>query len=321
MDGRGLTTEPLSFSRLATQNFRLIYAHKLQGYRWLLGLAASFHLTPVLGKLYWHYATHHTPSIFPDFLALCLSVGARVTWLFLFRDPAEFLHFKRPGRGYRLAVCGTVILTTLPNGVVHVWALKTALQNDILVASGRWPAVVAIVFLVPLAGLVSWMAWRFLLKLEENNEEFEPTRKTRSPFTTYADNPSSLPARTAATDGYLSKAYEEQNLRELEVSTAHSSAQDEATTVLAEVQPDAAVNPEEPLIETNVDVVSNNTKPLCCQTIARFEHRSESHAGPHSWFSFPMFPAILSGYACVLLIGLPIWIHEDRRYELRDPSP
>merc|ERR1711977_438863 len=79
---------------------------KLQGYRWLLGLAASFHLTPVVGKLYWHYATHHTPSIFPDFLAFCLSVGARVTWLFLFRDPAEFLHFKRPGRAYRLAVCG-----------------------------------------------------------------------------------------------------------------------------------------------------------------------------------------------------------------------
>ena len=321
MDAHGLATEPLSFSRLATQNFRLIYAHKLQGYRWLLGLAASFHLTPVVGKLYWHYATHHTPSIIPDFLAFCLSVGARVTWLFLFRDPAEFLHFKRPGRAYRLAVCGAVVLTTLPNGVVHIWALKMALKNDSLVASGRWPAIVAIIFLVPLAGLVSWMAWRFLLGLEENNEEFEPTIKARSSFTMFADNPSSLRARTAAADGYLSKAYEEQKLRELEVPPAHSSTQDEATTVSVEVQPDAAVNTEQPLIETNMDVFSNDTKPLRCQTIARFEHRSESHAGPHSWFSFPIYSAILSGYACVLLIGLPIWIREDRKYKLTDPSP
>ena len=320
MDAHGLATEPISFSRLATKNFRLIYAHKLQRYRWLLGLAASFHLTPVVGKLYWHYATHHTPSIFPDFWAFCLSVVARVTWLFLFRDPAEFFRLQRPGRAYRLAVCGTVVLTTLPNGIVHVWALRMALKNDSLLASGRWPAIVAIIFLMPLAGLVSWMAWRFLLGLEEKNEEFEPTIKSRSPFTRYADIPSSLPARTAAADGYLFKAYEEQKLGELGVPPAHSSTQEEATTVSPEVQSDAAVNLEGP-IETNVDVFSNNTKPLRCQTIARFEHRSESHAGPHSWFSFPIFSAILSGYSCVLLIGLPIWIHEDRKYKLRDPSP
>lgn len=48
---------------------------------------------------------------------------------------------------------------------------------------------------------------------------------------------------------------------------------------------------------------------------------SQSHSGPNSWFSFRIIPLILSTYATVLLIVLPILIYEDRQYNLRAPSP
>ena len=154
MDAQSLSTETLSYSRIVTRRWRQIYTHRLQWFRWVLSLAATFHFSPNFGKLYWHYySTHHTPSVLSDFLAFSLSVAARFTWLFLFRDPAAFLQFKRPGRAYRWMVCGTVALTTLPNSLVHFWVLKVALNNDTIVLSGVVTATLAIVFLVPLMGL------------------------------------------------------------------------------------------------------------------------------------------------------------------------
>ncbi|KAK0124840.1 hypothetical protein ONS96_008719 [Cadophora gregata f. sp. sojae] len=317
MDSHGLSTEPISFSRLATQNIRQIYAHKLQGFRWLLGLAVVFQLTPNTGKLYWHYSTHHSPSILPDFLAFSLSLAARITWLFLFRNPAEFLLFRRPGRGYQWAVCGTVILTTLPNGVVHIWALKMALKNDTVVLSGIWTAILAIIFLVPLAGLVSWMAWRFLLGFEETDEKFEPTVKYGPSIAEYRDNPTPILTRTDISSGYLSQAYEAQKISEQEEPALQSLARREVVPTSADAQVDTV---QEFFVEADPIVPVDAAKPPRCQTIARFEHMSESHSGPHSWFSFPIIPVVLSVYAALLLVALIIWIHEDREYKLRDPS-
>ena len=177
MDVQSLPRENTSYSRLITRGWHDIFNNRLQWFRWTLGLAAGFHLAPNLGKLYWHYNTHHTASVFPDFLALSLSVAARFSWIFLFRDPSTFLQFKRPGRAYRWMVCGTVALTTLPNTLVHIWALRMALRNDTIILSGIVAAVIAIIFLIPLIGLVWWMAWRFLLGLDESDEDFEPTVK------------------------------------------------------------------------------------------------------------------------------------------------
>jgi hypothetical protein len=299
----------------------------------VLGLAAAFHLVPNSGKLYWHYRTHHTPSVLPDFLAFSFSVAARFTWLFLFRDPAAFLQFKRPGRLYRWMVCGAVALTTLPNGLVHVWALKMALKMDTVVPAGVMHATLAIVFLVPLMGLVWWMAWRFLLGLDESDEEFEPIFKNSMIVTggerqhlgpavePYTDNVSIPSARTVVANGYLSQAYEEQRLIAQEPPPDQSSAGRVETPQLEEVHGEEVEELEQPLNEAaNATSTTDVASPPRCRTIARFEYVSQSHSGPHSWLSYPLIPLILSTYATILLIGLPIWIHEDRQYKFRTPS-
>ncbi|KAG4433304.1 hypothetical protein IFR05_011224 [Cadophora sp. M221] len=326
METQDLSTESFSIGRLVTSNFSQIYTHKLQWFRWVLGLAAAFHVTPNFGKLYWHYFTHHAPSILPDFLAFSLSAAARFTWLFLFRNPAAFLHFRRPSRAYQWAVCGTVAATTLPNGVVHVLALKAALKNDTIVLSGVWSAILAIVFLVPLAGLVWWMAWRFLLEAKESDEEFEPTVKQTVTVTNYIIEPYTDHAPLPLSDvvgpqGYLSRAYDEQRLAEQELRPEQIYTIPEETSPPEEVLVEAVEGLEQPLSVENAATIADVVNPPRCPTRARFEHMSESHSGPHSWFSFPIFPIVLSTYATVLLIGLPIWIHEDREYKLRNPSP
>ncbi|KAH7309345.1 hypothetical protein BKA65DRAFT_519646 [Rhexocercosporidium sp. MPI-PUGE-AT-0058] len=323
MESQDISTESFSFGRLAKGSFPQIYAHKLQWFRFILRLVASFHLTPNFSKLYWHYFTHHTPSILPDFLSFFLSVAARITWLFLFRDPAAFLHFKRPSRAYRWAVCGTVAMTTVPNGMIHIWALKAALKNDTFIKTGVWTATLATILLVPLAGLVWWMAWRFLLGVEESDEEFEPTVKygmavADSVFEPYTDH---LPVSFIGANspqGYLSQAYDEQKLAEQGLYLEQNYMGPEEMS--GQVQVEDVEVLEQPSGEENAVTGIEAVTPPRCPTIARFEHMSESHSGPHSWFSYPIFPLILSTYATILLIGLPIWIHEDREYKLREPS-
>lgn len=334
MDAQSLSTETLSYSRITARHWRQIYTHRLQWFRWMLSLAAVFHLSPNIGKLYWHYSTHHTPSVLPDFLAFSLSVAARFSWIFLFRDPAAFLRFKRPGRAYRWMVCGTVVLTTLPNSLVHVWALKMALKNDTIVLSGVVPAISAIIFLVPLTGLVWWMAWRFLLGLGESDEELEPIVKNSMAVTggerqylapavePYTDNVSIPSTRTVVANGYLCQAYEEQRLRAQEPPPDRNSAGYVETPQLEEAQNEEVEELEQPLNEApNATSTIDIANPPRCQTISRFEYVPQSHRGPHSWFSYPIIPLVLSICATMLLIGLPIWIHEDRQYKLRDPSP
>ena len=304
-------------------------ARKRQWLRWVLRLAAAFHLSPNLSKLLWHYSTHHIPSVLPDFLAFSLSLAARSVWVFLFRDPAAFLHFKRLGRAYRWVVCGTVALTTVPNGMVHVWALKAALKNNTLVLMGVFQATLAIIFLVPLAGLVWWMAWKFLLGYEESAEEFTPVVKNNmvatgrggrhlTPTTElYRDNVSVSSTRIEVSNGYLSHAYEEQRLRTEEFPLSPGSAPPAGTPQLhEEVEGREQLPNEAPNATTTVDIAG----PPRCQTISQFEYMPQSRLGRYSWLSDPIIPLILSTYATILLIALPIWIHEDRQYKLRAPS-
>jgi hypothetical protein len=335
MDAQNLSTEHFSYSRLLTRRWRqLYYTHRLQWYRWVLGLAAAFHLTPNFGKLYWHYSTHHTSSVLPDFLAVVLSVAARIIWLFLFRDPAAFLKFKQPGSAYRWMVWGTVALTTLPNSLVHVWALRMALKKASLVRAGVVQATLAIILWVPLIALVWWMAWKFLLGVDESDEEFEPISKNSmvvsggqrqdlaSAVEPYTNDLSIPSTRRVVANGYLAQAYEEQRLTTQESPSDQNSAGPVETQRLEEVHREEIEEREQVLNDapnaTSTTDVANTPR---CQTIAWFEYVSQNHSGPHSWFSYRIIPLILSTYATVLLIVLPILIHEDRQYNLRAPSP
>lgn len=231
-------------------------------------------------------------------------------------------------------VCATVILTTLPNSLVHIWALQMALENDLIVLAGVVQAILAIVFWIPVVGLVWCMAWRFLLGLGESDEEFEPIVKPSMAVTggerqhlapaseSYADDVSIPSTGTMVVNGYISQAYEEQRLRAQEPSPDRSSAGYIETSQLEEAQNEEFEELERSLNEApNAIPPTDVANPPRCQTISRFEYVPQSHRGPHSWLSYPIIPLIVSIYATVLLIGLPIWIHEDRQYKLRAPSP
>ena len=331
-DVQSLSTENFSYSRQFTRYWRqLYYTHRLQWYRWVLGLSAGFHLIPIFGNLYWHYRTHHTPSVLPDFLVFVLSTAARTIWVFLFRNPATFLKFKRPGSTYRWMVGGTVALATLPNSLAHVWALRMALKNTSIVRTGVVHAALAIFLWVPLVALVWWMAWKFLLGVDESDGEFEPISKNSmvasrgqrqdlaSAVEPYTDD---LSVPTMVANGYLAQAYEEQRLITQEPPSNRDPAEPVETQRLEEAHHGEIEERERVLNDAlNATSTTNVTNAPRCQTIAWFEYMPQNYSGPHSWLSYRILSLILSIYATVLLIVLPIWIHEDRQYKLRAPSP
>ena len=304
-------TEPFSFSRIWGRTWRQTYVvHTLQRYRWFLALGSAFLIVPNFGKLYWHYSTHHQPSVLPDFLAFILSVAARITWLFLFRDPGGFLGFRRPTKRYTWAVAGTLILTTLPNAVIHVWALKMALKNDTIVYSGIISAVLAIVFLIPPTTLAWWMAWRFMLGFDESNEDFEPV--IRKDFTAeYRDNPSTPHVR----EGCLAEAFRSQPFESPRLTSDADSAGSAHSVEALPQQNLGRLQGEQQDVQE-----LDTSHPRRCPTKARFEYMSQRHFGLHSWLTYPIVPLIVSISGTVALISLPILIHEDRAYQLRTPS-
>ncbi|KAH8787089.1 hypothetical protein F5882DRAFT_461772 [Hyaloscypha sp. PMI_1271] len=209
-----------------------------------------------------------------------------------------------------------------------------ALKQDTILLNGVTCATLAIVFLVPLIGLVWWMAWSFLLGLDESDGEFEPTAKNSIVVTVgerqqlapavelYTDNVSIPSTRTVVANGYLPQAYEEQRLIAQELPPYQSSTEPVETPQLEEVHGEEVEELEQPVNEANAASTTDVANPPRCQTIARFEYISQRPTGLFTlWISHPLIPLILSSYATILLIGLPIWIHEDRQYKLRAPSP
>jgi hypothetical protein len=337
---------PASLSSLTQQYThdvrQLFYSHKLQGYRAILGLTAAFHQIPSFGRVFTHYhmwkRAQPTTNALPDILTFGLSLSARITWLFLFRDPAEFIDFKRPGRVYRWTVWATVLFTTLPNVPVHVWQLRIAFGKGGSFHIGIVQAISASLLWIALVGLVWYMALRFLLCWNGSEEDFEPISKNVGfaghsqrrelllNVEPYTDDIPRSPAREAV-KGYLDQAYEEQRLATHETLFS----QDPNSTQPLEADQSEEVRSEEPeereqVPNDGLNAVSSTSmvdggKPPRCQTIARFEYMSQSHRGPHSWFSHRLIPLVLSTYATVLLILLPIVIHEDRQLKFREPDP
>jgi hypothetical protein len=324
MGAQDNSIEAFSYRRLVTRSWHQIHTHKLQWFRWWLGLAMKIHSAPIIGKLYWHYSIHHTPSVLPDFLVFLSTMAARFIWLFLFRDPGAFWHFTRPGRAYKTSVLCAVVLTTLPNVILHFWSLRAAFEKETVVFAGIVSAMLAVIMWVPIVGFVWWMAWMFLLDSNESSEDFEPTvqkaltvsvvQGPSLPYTNYAPE---LSAPSATPDESLSRAYEEQIFRTRE---AHITQYVVEPTRLPRTD-DGIQLAEGSESTEETSSTSSPSASLRCQTTARFEYLSQSHSGPHSWITFPVVPLVLTTFATILVILLPVWIYEDRHYEYRSPSP
>ncbi|KAI3317251.1 hypothetical protein HD806DRAFT_550970 [Xylariaceae sp. AK1471] len=169
-------------------------------------------------------------------------------------------------------------------------------------------------------GLVLWMFWRFLLGPDESDENFQPVLKKPiivpgderqqlvSTVGLHSDSLSESLIYTVVSTGYLTQAYEEQ------WHTARAPPPSQSPAGLVETRhPEAAHGGEveelqqqhnEALNTTSATDVANHLPR--CRTIARFEYMTQSHSGPHSWFSYPLIPLVFSIHATIFLIGLPI---------------
>jgi hypothetical protein len=261
-------------------------------------------------------------------LAFLLSISAKLIWILLFRDPAAFLWFKRPARGYQGIVYGTVVLTTIPNILVHVWALLISLENkwNSITPVGVEMAVFATVSLIPPTGFAWWMAWKFLLGAEDGEEDFQPTVKS---FGAERQTVSSSDAVhncntfvfTDVADGFLNRAYEAQRLIPRTTTPSSITYSAEAGAISPTREERALVEEPRGLDQTPLNGQSNAPRPPRCQTIARFEYMSQSHSGFLSWFSYPIFRLILLVITTIFLIAVLVLVYEDSHYRFRTPQP
>jgi hypothetical protein len=311
-----------SVSKPLTAYVASLYANKLERHRYVVGLFAVFNFTCLVSKLYWHYASRYYDCTPLDFWSLVMSCAARLAWTFLFREPDRFLGARRPSAGYQLLVVGTVEMTTLPNLVLHVWALSRARVAVRSVYAGVVNAAVALFFWIALVVLVHRMAWVFLLK--DDGADFEPSLArtvggslTATAAIPYSDEPLYGHGTSNTPSGYLSAAFAKQR-DDLETT---------ATMTISERLSESARVPVSSGDTMQTDERSQNEQDIQypgqsvrCKTIARFEYMTQAHTGAHSWWSYPIIPVALSSYVTIILIMLLILIHDDRKLP-RDPSP
>jgi hypothetical protein len=317
MDSQEFSPAQFSYGRLLGRFVRQVYTHRLQFYTLVLRFCARGPIAFNGVKLFWHFFTH-PPSVRPDLWALLLSIATKLIWICLFRDPAAFLWFRRPTRRYQWAVCATAALTTIPNILVHVWALLSSLGNKYNKYSlmGVWLAITTLVPMVPISALVWWMAWKFLLGDDDNEEDFQPTIKTfeeesrRFPF--------ALPS-PEVTDGFLHRAYEAQ--RSISPTPSPVAPSIQAATVFSTGEEGASVGESQRSGQQGqVNRQSNAAEHARCQTIARFEYMPQSHSGFISWFSYPIIAVQLIVASTVHSVAVLVLLYEDSQYRFRNPQ-
>lgn len=326
--------------------FRLLFQHKLQWWRSLLGLLAGVHFVIVGGHLLYDWRLNFADlkvldTLVLDTLVLLLAVASRVTWPLLFRDPHKFLHFHRPSKGYRWAVCIVSAATTIPSLILHIATIFANFKIEVPLFSGFGHSVLQLFLLLAVSSLYLWMVRRFLLSGDD--EHYEPTvpflgtrpvsasssrRQSVSsavalePYSDSSTSSSSYESHLAS-DGHLSKAYAMQwasdPLRSYELDEDLHGQGSGATETEHTPKPkdSSAPNPSESTTSGSTD--NQPTSPLRCRTVARFDYMCQNRIGPHSWMSYPLVPVILGIYSTVLFCLVTILMYEDKR--ARFPSP
>lgn len=334
-----------------TRHWRTLYQHKQQWYRHVLGLVMNYHSSILLAHFLLDWATtalvlgtSPTRPLFLHLLAILLSLAARLTWIFLFRDPAQFAGLRRPGLKYRwtvLAVCGA---TTVPNLCVHAVVLGrgfTGLREEEASLMAAKVGVVMGVLKIGHWGGASavcvWMVWRFLMDWED--EMYEPCVKSELDLgggrrsvgeleprpEPYSDTPHSSVSRGQGTAAVslLAAAYTKQRR---EASTAaqepeRSHQRDIPRNSLIEQEhgEGAPENQDISISGTPISAEGRCPTPLRCPTVARYDYMDKNHTGAHSWLSYPLVPAFIFTYSSILSIPMIMFINETRHS--KTPSP
>lgn len=327
-----------------TRYWRTLYQHKLQWYRHVLGLLMGYHFGILLPHFLMAWAMtalvlgpSPTRPLFLHLVALLLSLAARLSWTFLFRDPAQFAGLKRPGLTYRwtvLAVCGT---TTVPNLCVHAIVLGRSFQGLGEEEASLMAAKAVVVMGVLQIGLLwaacalcVWMVWRFLVDWED--EMYEPCVKSElngrevrgaveesePALEPYSDTPH-LPlcrGQERAAIGSLAAAYQKQRVK------ASTTAQEPERSCPRDTPRGSIIEQEdgEGTLESQDTSISGapisaedrSPAPLRCPTVARYDYMDKNHTGAHSWLSYPLIPAFIFTYSSILSIPMVMFINETQ---------
>lgn len=334
-----------------TLYWRQLYQHKQQWYRHVLSLIMNYHSCILIPHFLMDWAVTAlifgpSPSrpLFLHLLAILLSLVARVTWIFLFRDPSQFVGLKRPGVKYRwtvLAACGA---TTVPNFVVHAVIMGRNFPGLREEAARLMAAKVGIVVSLMqiglwggAGGLCVWMVWRFLEDSED--EMYEPcvkselnrrglrgaARDSETGLEPYSDTPHSFVShgQPTAAVGLLANAYAKQRR---EQSTAGQEPERNQQRILShnsiteqEHVEGASENQNISISATSISAEDNSLTPLRCPTVARYDYMDKNHTGAHSWLFYPLIPAFLFAYSSIIAIPMIIFINQTKYLETSSP--
>jgi hypothetical protein len=325
-------------------HFRLLFQHKLQWWRLLLGASVNVHFGAVAGHLV--YALMSSGPNFArlkvlDTLVVLLAVASRFTWRLLFRDPNKFLHFHRPSKGYCWVVYIVSAATTIPSLILHIPIIFLSSKAERTTNAFLGQSILQLFLLLAVSSLYLWMVHRFLLS--EDDEHYEPTvpflgtrtvsasSSTRQsvssavalePYSNSSTSPS-LYESYLASDSHLSKAYAmrwaSDPLRSCELDEDLHGQGSGATETGPTPKPkdSSAPNPSESTTSGSTD--NEPASPLRCRTVARFDYMCKNRIGPYSWMSYPLVPVVLGIYSTVIFGLTSILIYENKH--ARFPSP
>ncbi len=247
------------------------------------------------------------------------------SWSLVFRDPHRFLGFRRPNRGYHSAIYITSAATTVPSLVLHIQIMLRSYKVYPFYEIIFFGHTVAILQFLVTCGFYLWMLHRFLLRAEE--EHYEPVIPLLGSGTT--STPSLEPLSQSAvaalepyldsselsfshesylrSNGHLSKAYiMQRDSNRLSIHEMNEEDYGERSAVQGSALRHDHTDSSSLDLSDSTSVASIDLQRayhLKCPTAARFDYMFQGRIGAHSWFSYPLIPAIL-GTLSTISIGL-----------------
>lgn len=187
--------DPLYYSDHA----RRLHNRKLPLWRHFLGPFCGLHFIFVAGHLYFDWnilGPKYGFLRFLEILVVLLSVSSRVIWQYLFRDPYQFLHFRRPSRAYRGAIYTVSAATIIPIFILHFPIIYINFKADRTTNISYYQSILCLIVLLALCAYYLWMVHSFLLG-DDHDAQYEPTASLLDEVNTavlepYSDDPPSI---------------------------------------------------------------------------------------------------------------------------------
>lgn len=312
-------------------HIRRLHNHALPWWRHLLGPFCGLHFILVAGHLYFDWnvlGPKYGFLRFLEILVVLLSIFSRVIWQYLFRDPDQFLHFRRPSKRYRRAVYTISAVTVIPIFILHFPIIYIDSKADRTTNISYYQSILCLTVLLALCSYYLWMVRRFLLS-NDIDEQYEPTvplleQADATALDPYRDDPAitSVDELSSTQSGHLASAYTLQQAISPLLTNVQTQDHDDSSSREATAIPESGhtatvlttISPTDTTASTSS--ASQPRTPLRCPTVARFDYMPENRVGPYSWFSYHFATALLVTFSTLVLVLVWKLIYQDKRSRL-----